>query len=148
MFWSVVEATFPMLPVEFILIPLTRLQPKSAGRLALLATVFSALGVVYSYALGYFAERVWLWNGVRVTHPWLQYLVDGLDTWGEGFVFLATLLPVPLFAVGLGSGFLHIGMVPFIITVTLGRALRFYLVTRYITHRQHGKQYAGPGRQG
>jgi membrane protein YqaA with SNARE-associated domain len=138
--WAALEAGFPMLPVEFILVPLTRLRPSSAMHLVMLATVFSGVGAIYSYALGSMAVGLLPWDGMHTTEPWLDYLVNGLDRWGEGLVLFAAFVPAPLSIVSLGAGFLHIGLLPFLLTVVIARALRFYLVTSLTVHFNIGKQ--------
>ena len=137
--WAALEASFPMLPVEMVLIPLTRLRPSAALHLAALATVFSGIGAVYSYALGSSGESFLHWDGLHTAGPWLDYLLTALDRWGEGLVLFAAFLPAPLSIVSIGAGFLHIGLIPFLLTVIIARGLRFYLVTSLTVHFNTGK---------
>lgn len=138
--WAALEASFPMLPVEMVLIPMTRRHPSASIHLALLATVFSVVDVIYSYALGFIGEGFMLWDGLHIAIPGLDLLVSGLDYWGEGLVLLAAFLPVPLSIVSMGAGLLHIGFVPFLLTVIVARGLRFYLVTSLTVRFNTGKQ--------
>lgn len=138
--WAALEASVPMLPVEFVLIPLTRLRPSAALHLTVLATVFSGVGAIYSYALGSGGESFLHWGGLHTTGPWLDYLITAFDHWGEGLVLFAAFLPAPLSIVSIGAGLLHIGLIPFLLTVIVARGLRFYLVTSLTVHFNTGKQ--------
>lgn len=138
--WAALEASLPMLPVELVLIPLTRLRPSAAVHLAALATVFSGVGAIYSYALGFIGENFLQRDGLHPTGTWLNYLVNGLDRWGEGLVLVAAFLPAPLSMVSIGAGLVHIGLIPFLLTVIVARGLRFYLVTLITVHFNSGKQ--------
>ena len=138
--WAALEASLPILPVEFVLIPLTRLHPSAAVRLAALATMFSGVGSIYSYALGSSGESFLHWDVLHVAGPWLDYLITALDHWGKGLVLFVAFLPAPLSIVSIGAGLLHIGLIPFLITVIIARGLRFYLVTSLTVHFNTGKQ--------
>ncbi|WP_157735913.1 YqaA family protein [Granulosicoccus antarcticus] len=137
--WAALEASVPMLPVELVLVRLTQSRPAAAIYLAMLATVFSGIGAIYGYALGFLAESYLPWDKMYTTGTWLERLIHGIDHWGEGLVLLAAFVPVPLGVFSLGAGLLHIGLLPFIFTVVLGRALRFYLVTLLTAHFISGK---------
>lgn len=138
--WAALEAGFPMLPVELVLIPLVRLRPSAAMHLALLAAVFSGVGAIYSYALGSSVESYLHWDGLHAAKSWLGYLIVALDRWGEGLVLFAAFLPAPLSIISIGAGLLHIGLIPFLVTVMIARGLRFYLVTSLAIHFDTGKQ--------
>ncbi len=138
--WAALEAGFPMLPVELVLIPLVRLRPSAAVHLTILATVFSGVGAIYSYALGSSGESYLHWDGLHAAGPWLDYLIIALDRWGEGLVLFAALLPAPLSIVSMGAGLLHIGLIPFLVTVIIARGVRFYLVTSLTVYFNTGKK--------
>ena len=138
--WAAMEAAFPMLPVELVLIPLTRLRPSTAVHLTVLATIFSGVGAIYSYALGSSGESFMHWDGLHAAGPWLDYLITAMDRWGEGLVLFAAFLPAPLSIVSMGAGLLHIGLIPFLVTVMIARGLRFYLVTSLTIHFDTGKK--------
>lgn len=132
--WAALETGIPMLPVELLLIPLTRRSPASARRLVILAAAFSGIGALYSYAMGHLLQGYFFWDGKHMASALFSQLVNALSLWGEGLVFLAALLPLPFFIVSLAAGLSHIGLLPFLLTVAMGRALRFYLVTFLAIH--------------
>lgn len=123
-----------MLPVELILVPLTRRKPGLAMRFVLLASFFSGIGALYSYAMGHLVQGFLSWDDSQIADSLFGDLTNALGQWGEALVFLAALLPLPLFIFSLSAGLLHVGLVPFLITVVIGRALRFFLVTSVTVH--------------
>lgn len=132
--WSALEAGVPMLPVEFLLVPLTRRAPDMARRFVILATVFSGVGALYSYAMGHLVQGYLSWDDSFIASSLFGQLINALGQWGESLVFLAALLPLPLFIFSLAAGLLHVGLLPFLATVVIGRALRFHLVTSLTIH--------------
>jgi len=132
--WSALEAGVPMLPVEVLLVPLTRRAPDMAMRFVILAAAFSGVGAVYSYAMGHLVQGYLSWDDSFIASSLFGRLINALGQWGESLVFLAALLPLPLFIFSLAAGLLHVGLLPFLATVVIGRALRFYLVTSLTIH--------------
>lgn len=116
------------------MVPLTRKAPGMARRFVIHASVFSAVGALYSYAVGHFAQGYLAWEDNSMTGNLFGLLINAVGQWGEGLVFLAAFLPLPLFVFAVAAGVLHIGLLPFLITVVISRALRFYLVTSLTVH--------------
>lgn len=138
MIWATVESVLPVLPPELVIVPLTAREPHQANKFIRLATLCSLCGAVYSYALGNYSELLFRWDSVHSSIAGIDWIVSAFDNWGEGIVFLGAFLPLPLALFALAAGLLNLGLLPFIVTVALGRLLRFYIVTRIVTtvHKQ------------
>ena len=50
-----VESSFFLIPADVLFVPMALARPSRAYRFALVATVFSTLGGIAGYALGYYA---------------------------------------------------------------------------------------------
>lgn len=132
--WAALEASVPMLPVECLLVPLTRKTPRLAMRFAVLASAFSAFGAFYGYAIGHWIKDIFFWDDSLMASGLFGGLINAVSQWGESLVFLAVLLPFPLFLFCIVAGLLHAGLLPFLCTVLIGRVIRFYLVTSFTVH--------------
>lgn len=120
---------FPI-PPDVMLAPMAMTQPQRAWYFAGLTTIFSVLGGLAGYWLGYFLfEPVVLpiveWAGyqeklVQVTAWFQQY--------GFWIIFIAGFSPLPYKLFTVSGGMLSIALIPFVIGSALSRGLRFFLV--------------------
>ncbi|WP_294947653.1 YqaA family protein [Sulfurivirga sp.] len=138
---SFAEASFFPVPPDVMLMPMALSQPQKALRLALIATVASALGGLLGYAIGY-----GLWD---VLQPWLQSLGYGerlaqvqhfFDVYGVWIVFAAGFSPIPYKLFTLTAGAMHMALLPFFIASVVGRGARFLLVA--LLMRWGGERHA------
>ena len=125
-----IESVFWPIPVDVMLAPMALGKPHKAWHYATLATVFSVLGALFGYALGYA-----LWD------PVVQPLVASVgyegkiaiarhwfEQWGICVIFIASFTPIPYKVFTVTAGLLQMALLPFIITSLIGRGLRFFLV--------------------
>ncbi|WP_018872452.1 YqaA family protein [Thioalkalivibrio sp. ALJ16] len=126
---SFAESSFFPVPPDVMLAPMAAARPASAWRLAALTTVFSALGGVLGYVIGWLAFE---WIG-----PWLEQIGYGGEleqaetwfaTWGVWVVLVAGFSPVPYKLFTVTAGALSMALLPFVIASLVGRGLRFFLV--------------------
>ncbi|WP_018140532.1 YqaA family protein [Thioalkalivibrio sp. ALJ7] len=135
---SFAESSFFPIPPDVMLAPMAAARPKSAWRLAALTTVFSALGGVLGYLIGWLAFE---WIG-----PWLEQIgyADELQQaeawfaiWGVWVVLVAGFSPIPYKLFTVTAGALSMALLPFVIASLVGRGLRFFLVALFMA-------WAGP----
>lgn len=134
-----VESSFFLIPADVLFVPMALARPLRAYRLALIATVFSTLGGIAGYALGYYAfealaQPVLAFYGKLGAFEALRACA-GPDT---TLILLATSglahLP-PIKVVTILAGAVHIGLGFFVLSCILARGLRFFalafLIRRY-----------------
>lgn len=126
---SFAESSFFPIPPDVMLMPMSLARPEKAFYFAWLTTIFSLLGGLLGYAIGYWAidlvmpliESIgWADKMTRVEHFFAEY--------GVWIVFIAGFSPVPykLFTVAAGAS--SMALLPFIIASFIGRGARFFLV--------------------
>ncbi len=130
---SFAESSFFPIPPDVMLAPMALAQPKKAFRLALLTTLFSVLGGMLGYAIGFFMFDTfspWL----QETHYWDKYLIaeSWFKEWGFWAVFIAGFSPIPYKVFTIAAGALQMFFIPFILASLVGRGARFFLVAMLI----------------
>jgi membrane protein YqaA with SNARE-associated domain len=125
-----VESSFFLIPADVLFVPMALARPVRAYRLALIATVFSVLGGIAGYALGYYAfealaRPVLAFYGKLGAFEALRACA-GPDT---TLILLTTSglahLP-PIKVVTILAGAVHIGLGFFILSCVLARGARFF----------------------
>ena len=134
-FWWLVafafaEATFFPLPADILLIPMVLAVRARAWRLAAACTVASVTGGYFGWLIGYFFFE-------EVGRPLLelygameQMAVAGAEyrKYGELFVAIGALTPVPYKVVTITSGFFQMDPLAFGGVSLIGRGVRFFAV--------------------
>lgn len=126
---SFAESSFFPIPPDIMLVPMSLAQPKRAFRLALLTTIFSVLGGMLGYAIGFFMfDSISPW--LQKTHYWGKYLLaeNWFKEWGFWAVFVAGFSPIPYKVFTLAAGVLQMFFLPFVLASIIGRGTRFFLV--------------------
>jgi len=134
-----VESSFFLIPADVLFVPMALARPRRAYRLAFIATLFSVLGGIAGYALGYYAfealaKPVLAFYGKLGAFESLRACA-GPDT---TLILLTTSglahLP-PIKVVTILAGAVHIGLAFFVISCVLARGARFFalafLLRRY-----------------
>jgi membrane protein YqaA with SNARE-associated domain len=124
------EATFFPLPADVLLIPMVLAVRRDAWKLALYATVASAVGGCFGYAIGYFLfEEV----GRPILH-FYGYMSQFAEVqalyrkYGEWIVAIGGLSPIPYKAVTITSGVAQMDFWAFNAVSLASRLVRFYIV--------------------
>ena len=124
------ESSFFPIPVEVMLAPTAFAKPNRYLRIAIIASVFSVLGGIFGYAIGYF--------GIEIVEPWIHKFgytekyatINRLfSEWGFWIVFVAGFSPLPYKLFTISAGGFGVALVPFIIASIVGRSSRFLLVS-------------------
>jgi len=130
---SFAESSFFPIPPDVMLAPMALAQPSKAFRLALLTTLFSVLGGMLGYGIGFFmfdAIAPWL----QESHYWQKYLLaeSWFKDWGFWAIFIAGFSPIPYKVFTIAAGALQMMFIPFVLASIVGRGARFFLVAMLI----------------
>ena len=133
-FVSFIESSFFPVPPDVMIIPMVIARKQRFIKIALIATIFSVLGALFGYLIGYvFFNEI----GVKIFELYgyedPNFLKDRFSTKGGFFSWLGILVtagftPLPFKLLTISSGFIHFNLIFFIIICVLTRGSRFFLV--------------------
>lgn len=139
---SFAESSFFPIPPDVMLAPMCMAAPQKSWRFALNATVFSVLGGLAGYAIGYLLfEAIEPW--LEASRYWEAYLAarDWFDRYGIWTVFVAGFSPIPYKVFTIAAGVASLSLPGFFVASLIGRGARFFLVAAVV-------RYAGPRVEG
>ena len=127
---SFAESSFFPIPPDFMLAPMALAKPDRALEYAGYATVFSILGALLGYLIGFFGMH-FLWPhlvswGYQSEFEKVQHF---FVLWGFWVMFLAAFGPIPYKIFTITGGALHMALWPFLLGSIAGRGGRFFLVS-------------------
>jgi membrane protein YqaA with SNARE-associated domain len=140
-----IESSVFLVPADVLFLPMSLAKPERAWRYALTATVFSVLGGIAGWALGYYAFEA-------IARPILEFYgkLDAFNelrtgvTYGTVVLLLVTSglahLP-PIKVVTILSGVANINLGLFIISAILARGARFFALAWLL--RRYGEPIRG-----
>ena len=141
---SFIESSFFPIPPDVMIVPMVVAKKNEFIQIAITATVFSVLGALFGYLIGYvFFNEV----GVKIFEIYSyedpNFLKEKFSTKGGfvswlGILFTAGFTPLPFKLLTISSGFIHFNIVSFIIICVVTRGLRFFLVA-FLTNRYGNK---------
>ena len=127
---SFAESSFFPIPPDILLIPMALASKAKALFYAFVCTLFSVLGGVLGYAIGYF-----FYNSVGIYIVELYHLENSFNIFesyykefGILIVLGAGITPFPYKFITIASGVFGLNIFLFIIVSIIGRGLRFYLI--------------------
>jgi len=130
---------FPI-PTDAMIIPMAISKRNSFLKIALIATVFSVLGALFGYFIGYifFNEigiKIFEFFGIENANIFKEKLTseEGLLS-GVIILFVAGFTPLPFKIITISSGFVHFNILLFIIICFVARGLRFFAVS-YLAYK-------------
>lgn len=132
---SFAESSFFPIPVDVMLAPMCMAKPNQSWRFAANATVFSVLGGVAGYAIGFLSfEAIEPW--LRESHYWEPYLAARawFDKYGLWTVFVAGFSPIPYKVFTIAAGVAALTLPGFFIASLIGRGARFFLVAGFVKY--------------
>ena len=123
------ESSFFPIPVDVMLAPMCLANLGKAWRYAFIAMLFSVIGGVAGYLIGYGAFesiRPWLadssyWTAYETSRDWF-------DRYGIWVVFVAGFSPIPYKVFTIAAGAAALNFPVFLVASALGRGARFFLV--------------------
>ena len=137
---SFTESSFFPIPPDVMIIPMVIAKKKEYFKIFLIASIFSVLGGIFGYLLGY------LFNDLAIHligFYGYENKVENLKTslsQGSGFfawlsiLFLAGFTPLPYKAFTIASGVVAFSLPVFIVVSLISRSLRFFIVA-YLSYK-------------
>jgi len=134
-----IESSFFPIPPDVMIIPMVISKKNEFIRIALIATIFSVLGALFGYYIGYslneIAVKILEFYGYEYSDIFREKFTtgEGFKAW-LGILFAAGFTPLPFKLLTISSGIIHFNLISFIIICVVTRGLRFFLVA-YLTYR-------------
>ena len=132
---SFIESSFFPIPPDVMIIPMVLARKSSYLRIFLIATIFSVLGGIFGYLIGYlFIDlAMYVIEFYNYESKVLKLKIDlsqgsGMVIW-LGTLFLAGFTPLPYKVFTITSGLIGFDIIAFIIISFISRGLRFLLVS-------------------
>ncbi len=127
---SFAESSFFPIPPDILLIPMALASKAKAIFYAFICTLFSVLGGILGYAIGYF-----FFNSVGIYIVEFYHLENSFNIFEDYYkefgiliVLGAGITPFPYKFITIASGVFGLNIFLFIIVSIIGRGLRFYLI--------------------
>ena len=138
-FEAFIESSFFPIPPDVMIIPMVISKKNEFIKIALIATIFSVLGGLFGYYIGYalndFATKIFEIYGYEYSETLKEKFATGggFFAW-LGILFTAGFTPLPFKLLTISSGIIHFNLITFIFICTITRGLRFFLVA-YLTYK-------------
>ena len=133
-----IESSFFPIPPDVMIIPMVISKRKEFIRIALIATIFSVLGAIFGYYIGYslydVEVQIFELYGYEYSDTFKEKFTTGggFNAW-LGILFTAGFTPLPFKLLTISSGIIHFSLIPFIFICIVTRGLRFFLIA-YLTY--------------
>lgn len=124
------ESSFFPIPPDPFLAGLVLIKPKKWFKFSLDVTIYSVLGGVFGYLLGYWffdSFGPYLINLYHLTEEFEQISTFFLK-YGFWSVFIAAFTPIPYKVFTISAGLFGINIIAFVVASIIGRGLRFFFV--------------------
>ncbi len=134
-----IESSFFPIPPDVMIIPMVISKKNEFIRIALIATIFSVLGALFGYYIGYslneVAVKIFEFYGYEYSDTFKEKFSTGggLVAW-LGILFTAGFTPLPFKLLTISSGIIHYNLITFISICIVTRGLRFFLVA-YLAYK-------------
>ena len=138
-FEAFIESSFFPIPPDVMIIPMVISKKEQFIRIALIATIFSVLGALFGYYIGYslndIAIKIFEFYGYEYSEGFKEKFATGggFFAW-LGILVTAGFTPLPFKLLTISSGIIHFNLLSFILICTITRGLRFFLVA-YLTYK-------------
>ena len=138
-FEAFIESSFFPIPPDVMIVPMVISKKKEFIKIALIATIFSVLGALFGYYIGYAlnetAIKIFEFYGYEYSDTFKEKFTagEGFLAW-LGILITAGFTPLPFKLLTISSGIIHFNLISFVIICTITRGLRFFLVA-YLTYK-------------
>ena len=138
-FEAFIESSFFPIPPDVMIIPMVVSKKKEFIKIALIATIFSVLGALFGYYIGYslndIATKIFEIYGYEYSDDFKEKFTsrEGFTAW-LGILFTAGFTPLPFKLLTISSGIINFNLTSFIFICIITRGLRFFLVA-YLTYK-------------
>ena len=126
-----IESSFFPIPPDVMIVPMVISKKKEFIKIALIATIFSVLGALFGYYIGYslneIAIKILEFYGYEYSDTFKEKFTsgEGFTAW-LGILFTAGFTPVPFKLLTISSGIIHFNLISFIFICVVTRGLRFF----------------------
>jgi len=124
------EASFFPIPTDIMLIPMVMADRERAWLLGAWCTLWSVLGGIFGYAIGYFLFESlgqWLINIYGMAHS-MESFHAWYEKYGAWVILIKGASPIPYKLVTIASGFAQYSFAMFVLLSIFTRGARFMLV--------------------
>ena len=134
-----IESSFFPIPPDVMIVPMVISKRNEFFRIALIATIFSVLGALFGYYIGYslheVAIKIFEFYGYEYSDSFKEKFTSGggFFAW-LGILVTAGFTPLPFKLLTISSGIIHFNLISFIFICIVTRGLRFFLVA-YLTYK-------------
>lgn len=134
------EASFFIIPPDILLIAILATGAQRWLYYASFATIFSVLGGLFGYIVGYLFFDIIGAYLINLYHLQEQMLIIGEKFGDNAFltIFLSAFTPIPYKLFTISAGFFKINIFSFITASIFGRGMRFFWVSFFM--KKFGKQ--------
>ena len=134
-----IESSFFPIPPDVMIIPMVISKKKEFIKIALIATIFSVLGGLFGYYIGYALNEVAIKIFELYGYEYSNSFKEKFETTGGffswlGILFTAGFTPLPFKLLTISSGIIHFNLLSFVVICIVTRGLRFFLVA-YLTYK-------------
>ena len=134
-----IESSFFPIPPDVMIIPMVISKKEQFIRIALIATIFSVLGALFGYYIGYSFHEIAIKIFEFYGYEYSDSFKENFSTGGGFFAWLGILVtagftPLPFKLLTISSGIIHFNLVSFILICIITRGLRFFIVA-YLAYK-------------
>ena len=134
-----IESSFFPIPPDIMIIPMVVSKRNEFIRIALIATIFSVLGALFGYYIGYSLNDIAIKILEIYGYEYSDNFEEKFSTGGGFFAWLGILVtagftPLPFKLLTISSGIIHFDLISFIFICIITRGTRFFIVA-YLTYR-------------
>ena len=134
-----IESSFFPIPPDVMIIPMVISKRKEFIRIALIATIFSVLGALFGYYIGYSFHEIATGIFEFYGYEYSDSLKEKFTSGGGFFAWLGILItagftPLPFKLLTISSGIIHFNLISFIFICIVTRGLRFFIVA-YLAYK-------------
>jgi membrane protein YqaA with SNARE-associated domain len=134
-----IESSFFPIPPDVMIVPMVVSKRNEFIQVALIATIFSVLGALFGYYIGYslyeIAIQIFEFYGYEYSDTFKEKFSTGggFKAW-LGILFTAGFTPLPFKLLTISSGIIHFNLASFVLICVISRGLRFFLVA-YLAYK-------------
>jgi len=134
-----IESSFFPIPPDVMIIPMVVSKRNEFIRIALITTIFSVLGALFGYYIGYslneITAKIFEFYGYEYSDTFKGKFATGggFKAW-LGILFTAGFTPLPFKLLTISSGIIHFNLISFIFICIVTRGIRFFLVA-YLAYK-------------
>ena len=134
-----IESSFFPIPPDVMIVPMVISKKKEFIKIALIATIFSVLGALFGYYIGYSLNEIAIKIFEFYGYEYTDNFKEKFSTGGGFFAWLGILItagftPLPFKLLTISSGIIHFNLISFIFICIVTRGLRFFIVA-YLTYK-------------